>query len=377
MRVPLLDLKPQYDSLKPEIDRAIQRVVSSQQFVMGPEVEGLEAEIANYVGTPHAVGCASGTDALLLPLMALEPEPGDEVILPAFTFFATAGAVWNAGFTPVFCDIDPLTFNVNAASVAAVWSDRTRVVIPVHLFGQMAPMEEICALAAERGAVVIEDAAQAIGASRRRPDRGGEGARAMAGAWGEVGALSFFPTKNLGGFGDGGMVVARDGALAEKVAKLRVHGGRQMYHHEMVGTNSRLDALQAAVLRVKLGALERWTEARRANAALYLDGLADVPGITLPTTLEGNRHVYNQFTIRAERRDALREHLGRKGIGSGVYYPVPLHLQECFGALGGEVGDLPECEAACREVLSLPVFAELGAERVEIVIDAVREFQYA
>jgi dTDP-4-amino-4,6-dideoxygalactose transaminase len=192
-----------------------------------------------------------------------------------------------------------------------------------------------------------------------------------------VGALSFFPTKNLGGVGDGGMVVARDGALAEKVAKLRVHGGRQMYHHEMVGTNSRLDALQAAVLRVKLGALERWTEARRANAALYLDGLADVPGITLPTTLEGNRHVYNQFTIRAERRDALREHLGRKGIGSGVYYPVPLHLQECFGALGGEVGDLPECEAACREVLSLPVFAELGAERVEIVIDAVREFQYA
>ena len=377
MRVPLLDLKPQYESLKPELDRAVQRVVSSQQFVMGPEVEGLEAEIANYLGTPHAVGCASGTDALLLPLMALEPEPGDEVILPAFTFFATAGAVWNAGFTPVFCDIDPVTFNVNAETLAAAWSHRTRAVIPVHLFGQMAPMEEICALAAERGAVVIEDAAQAIGASRRRPEQPSDSAWSMAGSWGEVGALSFFPTKNLGGFGDGGMVVARDADLAQKVAKLRVHGGRQMYHHEMVGTNSRLDALQAAVLRVKLGALERWTEARQANGALYLDGLADVPGITLPATLEGNRHVYNQFTIRAERRDALREYLAGKGIGSGVYYPVPLHLQECFTVLGGEVGDLPECESACREVLSLPVFAELGAERLGIVVDAVREFQRA
>jgi dTDP-4-amino-4,6-dideoxygalactose transaminase len=374
MRVPLLDLKSQYESLKPELDSAIERVVSSQQFVMGPEVEGLEAEIASYVGTPHAVGCASGTDALLLPLKALDPEPGDEVILPAFTFFATAGAVWNAGFTPVFCDIDPVTFNVDADALTAVWTDRTRAVIPVHLFGQMAPMEEICALASERGVVVIEDAAQAIGASRRRSAPGGDGPPVMAGAWGEVGALSFFPTKNLGGFGDGGMVVARDAGLAEKVAKLRVHGGRQMYHHEMVGTNSRLDALQAAVLRVKLGALEGWTEARRSNAELYLDGLTDVPGIVLPATLEGNRHVYNQFTIRAERRDELREYLGGKGIGSGVYYPVPLHLQQCFGALGGDVGDLPECELACREVLSLPVFPELGEERVEIVIDAVREF---
>lgn len=377
MHIPLLDLKPQYESLKSELDKAIARVVSSQQFVMGPEVEGLEAEISSYVGTDHAVGCASGTDALLLPLKALDPEPGDEVILPAFTFFATAGAVWNAGFTPVFCDIDRVTFNVDAEALASAWTDRTRAVIPVHLFGQMAPMEEICALASERGAVVIEDAAQAIGASRRRPAPGGDGRMVMAGAWGEVGALSFFPTKNLGGFGDGGMIVARDPELAEKVAKLRVHGGRQMYHHEMVGTNSRLDALQAAVLRVKLGALEGWTEARRSNAELYLDGLADVPGITPPATLEGNRHVYNQFTVRAERRDELREYLGGKGIGSGVYYPVPLHLQECFGGLGGEVGDLPECESACREVLSLPIFPELGEERVEIVIDAVRDFYRA
>ncbi len=376
MSVPLLDLSPQYESIRTEVDEAVQRVVTSQYFILGPEVEGFEAEMAAYLGVPHAVGCASGTDALLLPLKALDPQPGDEVILPSFTFFATAGAVWNAGFTPVFCDIDPVTFNVTRQTVEAVWTERTRAVIPVHLFGQMAPMVKINALARERGAVVIEDAAQAIGA---RQDAGvpGEtepGGKVMAGAAGDAGAFSFFPTKNLGGFGDGGMVSSRDAALAEKVAKLRVHGGRQMYHHEMVGTNSRLDALQAAVLRVKLPHLPEWTEARRSNACRYHGALEDVDGVTLPETRQGNYHVYNQYTIRARRRDELREHLAGKGIGSGVYYPVPLHLQECFRELGGREGQLPETERACREVLSLPIFPELGTDRIDRVVDEIRNF---
>jgi dTDP-4-amino-4,6-dideoxygalactose transaminase len=369
MQVPLLDLKAQYDQIRDEIEPVLRRVVESQYFILGPEVEGLEEEIAAYVGTPTAIGCASGTDALLLPLMALDPEPGDEVILPAFTFFATAGAVWNAGFTPVFCDIDPHTFNVTRESLEAVWSDRTRAVIPVHLFGQMAPMEEILPLAAEHGAVVIEDCAQAIGARRERGDDS-----VMAGAWGEIGAFSFFPTKNLGGFGDGGIVTALDETLADAVAKLRVHGGRQMYHHEMVGTNSRLDALQAAILRVKLRHLDRWTEGRRKNACRYHGGLDEVDETDLPEVLDGNVHVYNQFTIRARERDRLREHLAERGIGSGIYYPVPLHLQACFSELGGREGQLPESESACRDVLSLPIFPELGEARVDRVIDEIRSF---
>jgi dTDP-4-amino-4,6-dideoxygalactose transaminase len=376
MSVPLLDLKPQYDAIKDEIDDAIQTVVESQYFILGPEVEGLEEEMARFLKVPHAVGCASGTDALLLPLKALDAQPGDEVILPAFTFFATAGAVWNAGFTPVFCDIDPVTFNVTAETVEPVWTERTRAVIPVHLFGQMAPMDEISALAQARDALVLEDAAQAIGARQRvsNPDGEGEGEWVMAGAAGDAGAFSFFPTKNLGGFGDGGMVSARDPELAEKVAKLRVHGGRQMYHHEMVGTNSRLDALQAAVLRVKLRHLDGWTETRRANACKYHEGLADLDAVTVPDTAPENVHVFNQYTLRVQDRDGLREHLSGKGIGSGVYYPVPLHLQDCFSELGGAEGQLPHAEKACREVISLPVFPELGEERLEQVVEAVREF---
>jgi dTDP-4-amino-4,6-dideoxygalactose transaminase len=371
MRVPLLDLTAQYRSLKDELDAAVQEVVESQYFVMGPEVAGLEEEMAAYLGVPRAVGVASGTDALLLPLKALEPRPGDEVIIPSFTFFATAGAVWNAGFTPVFCDVDPETFNVTRASVDAVWSERTRAVIPVHLFGQMAPMEDLLALAGERGAYVIEDAAQAIGAKRVC----GEGhPPVMAGAAAPAAAFSFFPTKNLGGFGDGGLVAARDAALAETVAKLRVHGGRQMYHHEMVGTNSRLDALQAAVLRVKLRHLDAWTAARRSNACAYEGRLADVPEVLPPKVLEGNHHVYNQYTLRVRRRDELREALAEEGIGSGVYYPVPLHLQDCFAELGGREGQLPVTERLCREVLSLPVFPELGEERLARVAEAIRSF---
>ena len=391
MPVPFLDLKLQYQSIKAEIDETLQRVVASQYFVMGPEVEALEEEIAAYLGVPYAVGVASGTDALLLTLRALDPQSEDEVIVPAFTFFATAGAVWNAGFKPVFCDVDPNTFNVSAETLEAVWSERTRAMIPVHLYGQMAPMEEIMALAAKREAFVLEDAAQAMGArqaiSARIGEMIGDSARlaenergslrsgeVFAGAIGDAGAFSFFPTKNLGGFGDGGMVTTSDPGLAEKVAKLRVHGGQQMYHHEMVGTNSRLDALQAAVLRVKLPHLESWAEGRRRNAELYDEMLGGVEGIRTPVTAPGNRHVYNQYTLRVERRDELRDYLNGLGIGNGLYYPKGLHLQECFAELGGGEGDLPVTELLTREVVSLPIFPELIEDQVVEVGEAVRRF---
>jgi dTDP-4-amino-4,6-dideoxygalactose transaminase len=354
------------------LDAAVTRVVESQAFVLGPEVEAFEGAMASYLGVPHAIGVASGTDALLLPLLALDPRPGDEVIVPAFTFFATAGAVWNAGFRPVFCDVDPETFNVTRETVEAVWTERTRAIVPVHLFGQMAPMEDLLPWAEERGAFVLEDAAQAIGARRRM---GGE--QVAAGAAAPAGSLSFFPTKNLGGFGDGGMVTARDDALADRVRKLRVHGGRQMYHHELVGTNSRLDALQAAVLAAKLPYLEGWAEARRVNARLYDEHLADVSEVQTPGVGEGNVHVFNQYTVRVRRRDDLRSFLGERGIGTGVYYPVPLHTQACFAGLGVPEGALPVAERLCGEVLSLPVYPELGAERLAEVADAIRSFYAA
>ncbi|TVP74798.1 MAG: DegT/DnrJ/EryC1/StrS family aminotransferase [Gemmatimonadales bacterium] len=373
--VPLLDLQLQHDGIREEVAEAMSRVVESQRFILGETVEAFEGEMAEFLSVPHAVGCASGTDALLLPLMALEPKPGDEVILPAFTFFATAGAVWNAGFRPVFCDVDPHTFNVTPETVEAVWTERTRAIIPVHLFGQMAPMEGLNELACRKGAVVIEDAAQAIGARQRatsNPDS--PNGEVAAGASGIAGAFSFFPTKNLGGFGDGGLVSARDPELAEKVAKLRVHGGRQMYHHEMVGTNSRLDALQAAVLSVKLAHLADWTDARRANACRYHERLAQISGLELPVVMEGNWHVYNQFTIRVRDRDGLRAALAEEGIGTGVYYPVPLNLQPCFSELGGHPGQLPESERACSEVLSLPIFPELREEQIDRVAEAIRRY---
>ncbi|NNM04818.1 MAG: DegT/DnrJ/EryC1/StrS family aminotransferase [Gemmatimonadetes bacterium] len=391
MGVPFLDLKLQYNLLKKDIDEALGRVVTSQFFVLGPEVQALEVEIADFLGASFAVGVASGTDALLLPLRALDPEDGDEVIVPAFTFFATAGAVWNAGFTPVFCDVDPHTFNVTAETLEAVWTDRTRAVVPVHLFGQMAPMAEIRELCRRKEAFVLEDAAQAIGARQLYP-----GARLgvessdhsslsldeadsslgwmMAGVLGDAGAFSFFPTKNLGGFGDGGLVTTSDEEFAEKISKLRIHGGKQMYHHEMVGTNSRLDALQAAVLRVKLPHLEGWAGARQANAALYDEILGDVPGVAIPAVMPGNSHVYNQYTLKAHQRDELRDYLSKRGIGTGLYYPLGLHLQECFSALGGRAGDLPVTEALTQEVMSLPIFPELSEGQVSEVGEAVREF---
>ena len=373
MIIPLLDLRPQYEAIKTELDDAVSRVVESQGFILGPEVEALEGEIARFLEVPHAIGCASGTDALLLTLKALCPADGDEVVLPAFTFFATAGAVWNAGFRPIFCDIDPVTFNVTAETVREVWSERTRVVIPVHLFGQMAPMAELIAFAREWGAIVLEDAAQAIGA-RQREGLDSDSRWVMAGAAGEAGAFSFFPTKNLGGFGDGGLISTSDAELASSVRKLRVHGGRQMYDHELVGTNSRLDAIQAAVLRTKLPHLNAWTEARRENACRYHGMLAGLEEIELPVTIEGNVHVYNQYTIRAKRRDELRAQLQGRQIGTGVYYPVPLHLQDCFSELGGQRGQFPEAERASEEVLSLPIFAELGEDQQSEVSRAIWEF---
>ncbi len=364
MKVPLLDLRAQYLDIREELDSAISEVVESQRFVLGPEVEGLEQEIATRLEVEHAVGCASGTDALLLPLRALELDAGAEVVVPSFTFFATAGAVWNAGLRPVFADIDPDTFNLTRETIEAALTPRTRAVVVVHLFGQMAPMAPILELAAERGLAVIEDAAQSIDARQLMGDRW-----RAAGSVGTAGCLSFFPTKNLGGFGDGGMVTMHDGELAERVRKLRVHGGRQMYHHEMVGTNSRLDAIQAAVLRRKLPHLERWTRARVEHARRYDEAFASMPGIRTPVVAPGNEHVYNQYTVRVRERDAVRARLEEAGIGSGVYYPVPLHLQECFAELGYGEGDLPESERAVHEVLSLPVYPEMTMEQQTAVIE--------
>lgn len=370
MAVSLLDLTPQYTGLKDELDEAVRRVVESQYFILGPEVDALEDAMAAYLDVPHAIGVASGTDALLLPLMALDPEPGDEVIVPAFTFFATAGAVWNAGFTPVFCDVDPVTFNLTAETLEAARTPRTRAAIPVHLFGQMASMDPILRWAEGYDIVVMEDAAQAIGARQEA----GDGTSRAAGAWAPVSAFSFFPTKNLGGFGDGGMVTALDDELAERIRKLRVHGGRQMYSHELVGTNSRLDALQAAVLRVKLPHLDGWAELRRENACRYHMNLEDVAEVILPEVVPGNFHVYNQFTLRVRRRDELRSFLADRDIGSGVYYPVPLHLQECFSSLGGARGDLPAAEKLTEEVLSLPIYPEVGDAAIDEVSEAIRAF---
>ncbi len=376
MAVPFLDLTAQYESIRGEVDAAVARVIRSQRFVLGPEVEALEEALAARVGVRHAIGCASGTDALLLTLRALRPKEGDEVIVPAFTFFATGGAVSNAGFRPVFSDIDPVSFNVTRETVEAAWSPRTRGVIPVHLFGQMAPMEEILELARERGGFVLEDAAQAIDGKQLARD-GPRSHWLRAGSAGDAGAFSFFPTKNLGGFGDGGLITTSDAVLARRLRRLRVHGGLEMYRHEAVGTNSRLDALQAAVLRTKVEHLASWTRARRGNAERYRRSLEGLEGVVLPVETDRNFHVYHQYTLRAEQRDELRAHLERRQIGTAVYYPLPLHLQPCFSALGGRRGQLPVAERASREVLSLPIFPELGQERQEEVSRAIREFYEA
>src|SRR5690606_9378329 len=372
MAVPLLDLKRQYRSIATEIRQRMDAVIEGQAFILGRPVEELEAEIASFLDVRHAIGVASGTDALLLPLKALDLSPGDEVITTPFTFFATAGAIHNAGGRPVFVDIEPDTYNLDPSRVEDAITPRTRAIVPVHLFGQMADMKPLREIADRHGLMLLEDGAQAIGARQRI-----DGEWIVTGQIGTCAAFSFFPSKNLGGFGDGGMVVTNDAKLAERLRRLRVHGGLKMYHHDEVGTNSRLDALQAAVLHAKLPHLPAWSEARRRNAAWYDQRFADLERagkLVRPVVRAYNESIYNQYTLRVETRDGLREHLNARGIGNAVYYPLPLHLQPCFAYLGYREGDFPESERASQQVISIPVFPELSTEELEEVATAIEEF---
>jgi dTDP-4-amino-4,6-dideoxygalactose transaminase len=395
--VPLLDLKAQYATIRDEVREALDRVADSQHFILGPEVEALEREVADYSGCGYGIGVSSGSDALLVALMAIDLKPGDEVITTPYTFFATAGAVARLGGVPIFVDIDPQTYNIDPAKIEAAITEKTRAIIPVHLYGQMADMNPIMEIARRHRLTVIEDAAQAIGSEY-------EGSR--AGAIGDIGCFSFFPSKNLGGFGDGGMVTTNDDALADRVKLLRNHGYRPKYYNKVVGGNFRLDAIQAAVLRVKLKYLDEWTAARQRNAARYRDlfneaglvidpqsvnsdsaqgstvktaegqsmPLASVPGVVLPTEPANMRHIYNQFVIRSGRRDELMEYLKQHKIGTEVYYPVPMHRQECFAELGHKENDFPSSECAAEETLALPIYPELTEEHLSSVVNAVTEF---
>jgi dTDP-4-amino-4,6-dideoxygalactose transaminase len=369
VNVPLLDLVAQYDGIKDDVLGAMMKVVERQGFIMGPEVAQLESEVARLSSARHAIGCASGTDALLLPLRALDLRPGDEVITTPFTFFATAGAIHNAGGTPVFVDIDPSTFNIAPEAIEAAITSRTRGIVVVHLFGQMAAMESVLPLAERNGLALIEDAAQAIGARRKIGGRW-----RVAGELGTAGTLSFFPSKNLGGFGDGGMIVTQDDALAERLRKLRLHGGARQYHHDEVGYNSRLDTLQAAVLLAKLPHLAAWSGARGERARRYSDAFAGHADVCAPAVDPANEHIFHQYTIRVPRRNELQAHLKAKGIGNAIYYPLALHLQPCFAHLGYQRGQLPVTEAAMDSVISLPIYPELTREQQDTVIQAVLEF---
>lgn len=367
MAVPLLDLKAQYATIRDEVDAAVKTVISDQLFILGDNVAKLEAEVAALSHTRYAVGCASGTDALLLAFRALDIGRGDEVIAPPFTFFATAGAIHNVGATPVFCDIEPRTFNIDPAAAAAVRTSRTKAVVPVDLFGQIANLENLAEQL--KGVPIVEDAAQSIGARRRVG-----GVWRTAGEMATMGTLSFFPSKNLGAFGDAGMVVTQDEALQKRLLRLRMHGGTRTYFHEEVGFNSRLDALQAAVLRAKLPHLAAWSEGRRKNAAYYTAAFKDVSDIVVPYVDTASEHIFNQYTIRVPKRDALMAHLKAKGIGHSVYYPLSLHEQPCFAHLGYKRGAFPESERAANEVLSLPIFPELTPVQRDEVVAAVRGF---
>lgn len=371
--VPLFDLKQQHAAIRAEIDQAVARVIDSGLFILGPDVAELEKEIAAYCRVPHAVACASGSDAILLALQALGVGAGDEVICPAYTFFATAGYISRLGARPVFADIDPVTYNIapDAVRRAAKRCSRLKAILPVHLYGQCADSEALLAIAGALGVPLVEDAAQAIGAE----DTAGR----RAGGIGAAGCISFFPTKNLGCFGDGGMVTTADANLAEHLRRLRNHGMHPKYYHEAIGVNSRLDTLQAAVLRVKLKHLDRWTSARQHNAALYDRHFKEAGADSLVTPAPacgGARHVYNQYIIRvpADRRDALRAHLQGKKIGTEIYYPVPLHLQKCFAPLGHTTGDFPVSETAARTTVALPVFPELKEAQIRSVAQGVTRF---
>lgn len=367
MPVPLLDLRAQHATIRDEVVSAMTKLVDSQLFILGAPVEELEKSVAHLSHAKYAVGCASGTDAILLALKALDCGAGDEVITTPFTFFATAGTIHNVGAKPVFVDIDPRTFNILPDAAAAARNSRTKACVPVDLFGQMAPMEQM--MSALPGLPVIEDAAQTIGA-RRSVD----GEWRMAGEMGTIGTFSFFPSKNLGGYGDGGMMVTQSEAIATRLKRLRMHGGAKLYFHDEVGFNSRLDALQAVVLSAKLPHLAGWSAKRRANAAYYSKAFADVAGLTVPFIDPANESIFNQYTIRTERRDELQAFLKERGIGSSIYYPLPLHLQPCFAYLGYKAGSCPESERAANEVLSLPIYPELTQGQLDEVIENVRAF---
>ena len=382
LQVPLLDLKPQYQPLAAEIQAAIAAVCASQHFILGPAVRELEASVAAYSHCRYGVGVSSGTDALLLALMALGIGAGDAVVTSPFTFFATAGTIARTGARPLFCDIDPVTFNLSPRAVAELLEKgcvrrggglvhsgsgaRVRALMPVHLYGQLADMGALMELARGHELKVIEDAAQAIGAADAR--------QARAGSFSDVGCLSFFPTKNLGAFGDAGMCVTQDAQLAERMAVLRVHGGKPKYYHALIGGNFRIDELQAAVLNIKLRHLDDWSAARARNAAFYDDAFARArlgDAVRTPHAQPKARHIYNQYVIRVRGRDALREHLGAAGVGTEIYYPVPLHLQECFSYLGGRAGDFPHSEQAAAETLALPIYPELTETQLQYVVDSI------
>jgi len=369
MRVPLLDLTEQNQLLRPEIEAALGRVLDTNAFILGGEVKALEDELAVYCGTKYAIGCASGSDALLLALLALDVKAGDEVITTPYSFFATVSAITRLGATPVFVDIDPLTYNLDVSQIESKITERTKAIQPVHLYGQCADMAELRKVAVKHGIPLVEDAAQAIGAEEN-------GVR--AGAMSEIGCFSFYPSKNLGGMGDGGFMTTDDDELAERLFALRVHGSKQRYYHKWVGLNSRLDGFQGAVLRVKLPYLDSWSNKRKANAGLYRELFTDA-GLTeqvgLPYERENVRHIYNQFVVRVPgKRDGLRAFLTEKGIGTDIYYPVSLHMQECFEYVGYKEGDLPESEKASRETLALPIYPELRPEQLEYVVDAIARF---
>lgn len=385
MQVPLLDLKPQYHALKSELLTAIERVCASQMFILGPAVKQLEAEVAAYSDCKFGIGVSSGTDALLVALMALDIGAGDEVITTPYTFFATGGTVSRVGARPNYCDIDPRTYNLSAASVQRFIDEQcerrdhklvnkatggtVKALMPVHLYGQVADMDGLMAIAHRYHLAVIEDAAQAIGAADA------EGHRACG--FGDIGCLSFFPTKNLGAFGDAGMCVANDPQLAEKLQILRVHGGKPKYYHAVIGGNFRIDELQAAVLAVKFRHLDAWSAARQRNAKYY-DGAFSAAKlgerVTTPYAIPGARHIYNQYVVRVQDRDRLREHLTAAGVGTEIYYPVPLHLQKCFAYLGYSQGDLPESERAANETIALPIYPELTEAQLQYVVDTIAAF---
>ncbi|MCI0331295.1 MAG: DegT/DnrJ/EryC1/StrS family aminotransferase [candidate division Zixibacteria bacterium] len=364
MKVPLLDLKRQYQTIKPELDAAILNVMAHTQFILGPEVKQFEEKAAAFCGTKHAIGVASGTDALLLALRVCGVGPGDEVITSTFSFFASAGVVSRLGAVPVFADVAPKTFNVTAEQIAKKVTSKTKAIMPVHLYGQTADMDPIMELANSKRIPVVEDAAQAIGAKYKGR---------KAGTIGRFGCFSFFPSKNLGGLGDGGMVTCNSDGDAELVRKLRVHGSKPKYYHSLVGYNSRLDTLQAAALSVKLKYLESWTEGRRKKASRYNQLLAGLP-VEIPFEPEYNHHIYHQYTIAAPKRDDLRKFLTEREIGTEIYYPLPLHEQECYASLGYKKGSLPVAEKRAGEVLSLPVFPELAEGEQDFVAASIREF---